>query len=393
MIYNAIIKAVILAGFDLEKVVYQPPAKPSAKGLLAPYGSAIGDYYIRFRKSDRGSAGLSAYSEIDEERYERIIIDSVKKLIGKIGEPVAYSTIVNSYPVIYEELKKSGVLFSAPESIETILKRNLNKDFVLIDVRDTKGKLLGQKWWLKGVLFLDRVPLSERIEAMTMDVLNSEIKVTFDEVLRQVYLKFTNALTPNTQSVKQALEDCAEKTPEGQWRLKQTVRQRESEHNLMVERLAKLGKKAGFEVYADLDNWRNGLKLNLPQDRLERIREIDVVWYNPNGITHEFEVENTTGITEAIVRGSNIEDERTKRYILIPEEREDFFYRKISEPMVKEKVEKFGWKFIFYDELKSFDEAHQKRHQIDHREIEKLAREPKRKINDVQKSLDSFSIV
>ena len=46
-IYNSIVKAVILSGFDLEKVNYQPPAKTSAKGLLAPYGSAIGDYYIR----------------------------------------------------------------------------------------------------------------------------------------------------------------------------------------------------------------------------------------------------------------------------------------------------------------------------------------------------------
>jgi DNA modification methylase len=52
-IYNAIISSVILAGFDLEKIVYQPPARASPKGLLAPYGSAVGDYYIRFRKTKK----------------------------------------------------------------------------------------------------------------------------------------------------------------------------------------------------------------------------------------------------------------------------------------------------------------------------------------------------
>lgn len=48
-IWNSILSAVTLNGFDLEKIIFQPPARPSAKGLLAPYGSAIGDYYIRFK--------------------------------------------------------------------------------------------------------------------------------------------------------------------------------------------------------------------------------------------------------------------------------------------------------------------------------------------------------
>ena len=243
-IYNTIISSAILAGFDLEKIVYQPPARASPKGLLAPYGSAVGDYYIRFRKTEKESLGLVAYSEMDKERYERIIVNTVKKIIGERGEPTSYSTIVNSYPIIYDELKKSGYLFSAPEGIEEILKRNLNKEFILIDVKDEKGRVIGQKWWVKGVKYLDRVPLSERIEAITMDVLNKEIKVSFDDVLKQIYLKFTNALTPDTQSVKEVLEEYAEKTKDGKWRLKPKIKQRESEHDSIVRMLAILGKKA-----------------------------------------------------------------------------------------------------------------------------------------------------
>ena len=207
-------------------------------------------------------------------------------------------------------------------------------------------------------------------------MLNREIKVSFDDVLRQVYLKFTNALTPDTQSVKRVLEEYAEKTKDKKWRLKPKVRQRESEHDSIVEMLAVLGKKAGFEVYADLSEWRGPLELNLPQENLDRIKEIDVVWYNEGEITFEFEVENTTGITEAIVRGSNIPSTKTKRYIVIPEERQDFFYRKIAEPMLKEKVDECGWQFIFYDALRTFYDRNKRKKEIKLSEFERLGGTP-----------------
>jgi Tfp pilus assembly protein PilP len=243
--------------------------------------------------------------------------------------------VLNSYPIIYEELKKIGYLFSAPEGIEEILKRNIDKEFVLVDVKNEKGKTIGQKWWLKGAFFLDRVPVSERVETVTVNLLNREYQVTFDEVLKEVYMNFTNALTPDTESVKEALEEYAEKTKDGKWRLKPDIKQRETQHNSMIEKIAIIGKKAGFKVHADLTEWRGRIELDLPLDKLERIKEIDAIWYNETEITHEFEVENTTGITDAVVRGSNIPSLKTKRYIVIPEERQEFFLKKISEPMLK----------------------------------------------------------
>lgn len=387
-IYNTIISSVILAGFELEKIIYQPPARASPKGLLAPYGSAVGDYYIRFKKTGREMIELSAYSEIDKERYEKIIVDTVKKIIAKRGEPITYSNIVNNYPLIYDQLKRNGYLFSAPESIEDILKRNLSSEFELKDVHDNNGKVIGQKWWVKEVKFLDRVPLSERVEAITMNILNKEIKVSFDDVLRQVYLIFTNALTPDTQSVKEVLEEYAEKTKDGQWRLKPIIRQRENEHDSMVEILALIGEKIGYEVYADLPKWRTELEFDLPPENILRIKEIDVFWYKENEITHEFEVENTTGITEAIVRGSNILNPNTKRYIVIPEEREAFFKRKTSEPILKEIIEEYDWDFIFYDTIKSFYEKNKSKTKIDISEFECLSGKPSPPIS--QQDLQNF---
>ena len=372
-IYNSIIKAAVLAGFDLDKIIYQSPAVVSPKALLQPYGSAIGDYYIRFRKPEKKEKLLSE-KEIDKERYERIVVDTVKHIIAERREPVTYSTIINSYPTIFEELKKNGYRFSAPEGIEEVLKKHLDKEFVLVDVRDDKGKVIGKKWWLKEGLFLDRASLSERVEGTIIDVLHRRVVVSFDEILEEIFAHplFQNALTPDTQSIKALLEEYAEKT-DGKWQLKKEMRLRQAQHNQIIEWLADIGKKIGFEVYADLPQYR-GTKLDLPlsKEKIDRIREIDALWLRNNEIVYEFEVENSTGISDAIIRGSNIPSTDVKRFIVIPEERKNLLLMKIAEPILKENIEQYKWNFIFYDTLIKFYEKNRHRKIIEASEIDRL---------------------
>jgi DNA modification methylase len=373
-IYNSIIKAVVLAGFDLEKVIYQPPARTSAKGLLQPYGSAVGDYYIRFRKPEKKEKLLSE-TEIDKERYERIIVGTVKHIIAERREPVAYSTIINSYPTIFAELKRNGYPFSAPEGIEEVLRKHLGKEFVLEDVKDEKGKVIGKKWWLKEKLFLDRASLSERVEATVIAVLNRRVVVSFDDILEEIFARplFQNALTPDTQSIKAILEEYAEKT-DGKWQLKKEMRMRQSQHNQIIEMLAELGKKAGLEVYADLPQYRSmKLDLPLPRDKIDRIREIDALWLKNNEVVYEFEVENSTGISDAIIRGSNIPSTTVKRFIVIPEERKNLLMMKIAEPILKENIEQYGWNFVFYDTFLAFYDKNRQKKSVEPSEIDKLA--------------------
>ncbi len=363
-IYNLIISTVVLAGFDLEKIIYQPPARTSPKGLLAPYGSAVGDYYIRYRKPEV-ERGVINNQEIDQERYERIVVDSIKHIIAKRGEPTPYSIIVNNYSVIYERLKDNGLLFTAPQTVEQILKKELNKEFILKD----------NKWWFKDpsvVPYIEQVPLNERLEIVALNVLNQKIKVTFDDVLREVFTLFTNALTPDIQGVREVLSELAVQTKDGKWMLKPSIKQRLSEHDTIVETIAKIGELAGFTVYADIPNYRVKLSLpSIPQQNLDRIQEIDVLWIKDGKIAYEFEVENSTGITEAIVRGSNIPYTTVKRYIVIPEERQAFFYQKISEPLIKDKIEKL-WGFVFYDSIVTFYEQHKKKTKVEASDFDKV---------------------
>lgn len=388
-IYNSIIKAVVLAGFDLEKVNYQLPARASAKGLLQPYGSAVGDYYIRFRKPKKKQKLLSE-TEIDKERYERIVVNTVKHIIAERREPVAYSTIINGYPTIFEELKRNGYRFSAPEGIEEVLRNHLNQEFVLVDVRDGKGKLIGKKWWLKEKLYLDRSSLSERVEGTIIDVLNRRVVASFDDILEEIFTKFQNALTPDTQSIKAILEEYAEKT-DGKWQLKKEMRMRQSQHNLIIQMLVDLGKKAGLDVYADLPEHR-GTKLDLPlsKDKIDRIREIDALWLKDDEVLYEFEVENSTGISDAIIRGSNIPSKAVKRFIVIPEERKNLLIMKIAEPILKENIEQYAWNFIFYDTLIAFYEKSRNRKTLEKSEIDKLAN-LSNYIRHEQKTLKQFT--
>ena len=367
-IYNSIIKAIVLAGFDLEKIVYQPPAKRGAKQQLQPYGSAIGDYYIRFRKP-KMKRGERTESEIAKERYERIIIDAVKKLIALRGEPTPYSLIINSYSTIYDEVKKSGYYISAPEGIDKVLKRQLNKEFAIVD----------GKWWFKdpdSVPFIERVPLNERVEISVMDVLNRKVKVSFDDVLQYIFIKFPNALTPETRSVIDVLEGYASKTKDGKWILDSNVKRREQEHDRIVRMLVIMGQKIGLKVHADLPKWRRDAFPDVPLENVKGVREIDVVWFSNDKITHEFEVENTTGIWSAIIRGSNIPNSNVKRFIVIPEERQETFNNRISVPGLRERVQEENWQFILYDSLKTFFHNTKRKRKINMEEFEKISQKP-----------------
>jgi len=50
---NATIRAGTYVGFELEKIHHQPLARGSGKSLLQPFGSAQGDFYLRFTNHNR----------------------------------------------------------------------------------------------------------------------------------------------------------------------------------------------------------------------------------------------------------------------------------------------------------------------------------------------------
>ncbi len=385
-IRNSLIRAVVFAGFDMDKIVYQPPAVASAKAKLQPYGSAIGDYYIRFMKPsiEREKTQFG----VDEERYEKVVVESVKRILAERGEPTAYSYLINFVDV---ELEKNGLLLGAKTDIKDVLEKYRDKEFVLVEEKE--GLFKSKKWWFKDptkISFLDRIPLNERVEKAVIDVLKSRDKASFDDILQYIFIKFPNSLTPETQSVISLLNAYAIKTKDKRWRLNANFNLMESQHIVMIEKLVEIGKKFGYAVWAAHFNEEISKiamkELQLSLTRVDRVKEIDVLWIKENKIEYTFEVENTTQITEAVVRGSNI-PYSVKRFIIIPDEREKLLKGKFDEPLLKERIEKDNWKMVTYSDLNQFHEGIKQKTDIS--EFEKLARIPRIK-DEKQQSLGIY---
>lgn len=390
-VWNSIVRAVVFAGFDLEKIVYQPPARTSAKALLQPYGSAIGDYYIRFKKPRKPRRKLTE-ANVRKERYERIVVETAEEIIAKRGEPTPFTHILNG---IIPALDKSGMLLRADKDIAAVLREHLDREFVMITVKKGEKKV-GQKWWLKdpSSIHIDLVPLNERVEKAVINVLNREYSATFDKIIQEIFTTFANALTPDSQSVRNVLEEYAKVTKSGKWQLKPSIRRRENEHSMIAGYLSVLGRNAGYKVWIAPDEQgksfdgqplsklsEGSLSLsNVSSGDLERIKRIDVLWLKNGEVAYEFDVENTTGVTEAILRGSHIPTLATKFAIVIPDERLKMVERKAREPILESHIRKRDWRIITYEKLQRFYNKCKAQKKVDLSEFQYIMSKPTMKL-------------
>ena len=370
---NATIRTGILSGFELEKIHHQELAHSSPKSLLQPFGSAQGDFYLRFHKPTTGKEGFKP-DVIDELRFEKIVIDTSIMILAERGEPTPYTIIINA---IDPELSKRG-FFSELETglnVETILKKHLDNEFVLVEgkIGGTAGKL----WWFKNpnlVPHLEKIPLSERVEQTVLRKLQEKGKVTFTDIWNAVSIAFPNSLTSDQSSIKNALEDYARQVEGGFWMMKPNFRPGfvEKEHTTIIALLAEIGIKNGYQIHIGkieqthqldtpllkktgmLKQYLNYTNLNHLEDikNPDIIGDIDILWIKDNKIEYAFEIESTTSMTSALQRGSNLNKD-AKKIILIPVEREGQFYRKMKSPMFSERYNMDNWGIIFFDVLYS----------------------------------------
>lgn len=378
-VWNAIIRATMIAGFDLEKIIYQPPAVKPSKASLHPYGSSFGDYYLRFRKPAQAKLVYGESAQL-RKKYEAVVVSTAKSIVANRGEPVAFQYILNA---IIPELDKNGVLLYASMDVKDVMARHLGKEFILVDVLDDEGKVVGKKWWLAHPeeLKINFVPLNERVEKAVVNFLRRKDRATFDEVEQEVFMSFPNALTPEAYTIQEVLQEYGRKLAGGYWALKAAAKVAEDKHQEYINRLVFLGQHLGFEVWSPDRHATTrkillaALELNVPAQNLARIKKIDVLWIKKGRIEASFEVENTTAFSEAIVRASNIPYEN-QRFIVLPDERSEFLNRRLKEPLVAESVKRDKWHFMFYSAVDRLHSKLQMKKHLDASDIQTAISNP-----------------
>lgn len=406
-IRNATIRAAMYAGFIYEKIIYQPPPRSSALALLRPFGSADGDFYFRFKKTEIDPT--STMKEADEHLFEKIVVETTKQVLAERGEPTPYTHIINYIDPV---LSKHGYFLSLHPKIDVkgILNKHIDEEFDLVPY--VIGEKKGKAWWFKDINIvyrLEQIPLTERIEATVIRELRSNYAVSFTDVLSKVYVEFPNALTPDTTDVKDILEEYAEKTSEGLWRFKPIEVERKSHHSEMIYYLAQIGKRLGYEVHVgkkeqsetymmkELKSYNTQEELildGLSSDQISKAELIDVIWYKENRIELAFEVENTTMLTEAILRASHI-PYIFKKFMVLPIDRNKLLHRRMKSPLFDKIFCDQQWKILYYEDLirlhsqkKIAEEELEKASGIKPVSLSKKAQRRKPKIEKKQLSLE-----
>jgi DNA modification methylase/DNA-directed RNA polymerase subunit RPC12/RpoP len=363
---NATIRAGVFAGFEFQKIHHQPLGQVSAKAMMQPFGSAQGDFYLRFYRPKSGEFAPQP-EEIDEARFDNIVVETTVGLLAERAEETPYTQIINYIDPV---LAKHGY-FSSLETgldVKKVLENHLAKEFILVDSKI--GGATGKLWWLrepKKYIKYD-IPLSERVEETVYRELLSKGKVDFTQVWDAVSTKFPNSLTSDSSSIMDALVQYARKVPGGYWMLKPEYFARQSQHNEVLALLAEIGKSLGFKIWIgkkEQSEFADGLaghkKLSeyvsadlnriTNAENKKTVKQIDLLWIKSNRILSSFEIEFSTSMTSGLLRGSNIESEVPK-YLVIPEEREEQFNQKKKSPMFSERFEKDNWNLLFFDAIR-----------------------------------------
>ncbi|HMF33434.1 MAG TPA: hypothetical protein VKK79_18560, partial [Candidatus Lokiarchaeia archaeon] len=183
-IRNALITAVISAGFELQHVLFQVPPRRSLKAYLHPLGTPIGDYYIRFYKGTEKAKP----APIPEKHLEKTILDIFEHILTNRGEPTPLLWMGN---LVDSHFAQAG-LFPFPERVKLDEICASSSRFSIEN---------GALWFAQPRKMHLPLPLSQRIQQLLDNIFQDKVppysredkKTTSWRVMRE----FSGDLTPD----------------------------------------------------------------------------------------------------------------------------------------------------------------------------------------------------
>ena len=365
MVRNATVRAGVFSGFDYEHIHHQPLGQVSAKAMLQPFGSAQGDFYLRFVKTARPARQME---EISEGRFRRIVVETCREVIATRAEPTPYTILINQVDPVLAKRGLFGTLQTGLD-VKTVLEESIGTEFELVDAK--LGGATGKLWWFADKAFaarLEAVPLTERVEATVFRCLHEKGRVTFTEIWDTVAKEFPNSLTSDSTSITEALELYGRKVSGGAWMLKEEIRIHLSRHSELIALLAKIGAARGHDIWIGQREQRESASGLVEEVRLRDlvsgkpagltgvrnlrpVLDMDLLWLDGNQVVRAFEIECTTTMTSGLQRGSNLPTSVPKTMV-IPEERTRDFERKMKSPLFSEHFNKDNWTLLYFNALR-----------------------------------------
>ena len=312
--------------------------------------------------------------EIDEKRFETIVVETAKRIIAERNEPTPYTILINA---VDPELAKQGFFseLNTGLDVKTVLQNHLDVEFVLVPRK--VGSSEGFEWWFKNPSIINRlnsIPLSERVEQTVLRVLQEHGRLKFTDVWNAVSIEFPNSHTTDQMSIKDALEAFANQVgSSGYWILKPDLRPNEieKEHTTMIAMLAEIGQALKYKIWiGKIEQSHKITSVLIKRDgslkqyvtfqdfkKLKNIQnkdivdDIDLLWIKDNKVEKIFEIESTTSITSALQRGSNVETV-VQKFIILPFDRHKQFNQKMKSPMFNDRFVNDNWNLIFFEILR-----------------------------------------
>jgi len=361
--WNDFVHAVRLAGFKFDKVTHQYNRRSGESNVSMPYGTSGADFYIRCVKH------RDVDFTDDKSDLDHFIVQKAIEIVAQRNEPTPYDFIIAG---LIPEMLQAG--YTQPKEYRDEILHVLSRDSgegKIFKTWENKQNKAGDYWWFMNpseiINFPDR-PIQDRIEETVLSILRRKVSVKFDDILGELFRTYPNGLTPDPRGIKNVLEKYAYRSG-GNWKIKDVTIKNSTQHSEIIRQITKIGKRAGFTVYvgkreqpetcedgsllrdiADLQTLESVQHLyDLRQ--LERIEMIDVVWLSQQNISIEciFEVENSTGFTSAIIRGSNIE-KNIPKFMIIPEIREKEL-QLVCDPLFVTSFRENNWHYITYENV------------------------------------------
>ena len=353
-IWNAFLKAIMLAGFKIEKVIHQQNRRTGESNVANPYGTSANDFYIRCIKAE------SVDFKTDEGEFEHFIVQKAISLIAQRNEPTPFQILFNG---LLAEMSTAGFdIKDFDKNIESILSKHIG---MIFRTTDNTGKA-GNYWWFSNPEQYISQPdkmLSERVEETIIAILRRRVSVSLDEVLAEIYIKYPNGLTPDVKSVDKILRRYANRSG-GKWTYKGEEMEKEfTKHTEMLAFLAKVGRKVGYRIFIGkreqpesynakaLAELADITTLDFVTDKLRkaRLEMVDMLWIKDGTIDYALEVEHSTNFTSGVQRVSNLDD-HTKKLMIIPDERTAEFTA-LRDPLFVDNFIRYNWKYLSYSDI------------------------------------------